>query len=551
MIKLFGATDREFGSNGDIVINPIRAKVHKGDNLSFYLETELGLEYINEITSGRIIVCDTPQGQQPFRIGNIEKTNGRIKLTANHVLHDAKNYLISDSNVVNKSCNDALDHLNAATEPASPFTMLSDITSQNSYRCVRTTLYDALNEVLERWGGHLVADGFNISILSSITTDNGAIIRYGKNLKQITCDENWDDVVTKLMPVGKDGLKLPEEYLVSSVQYEIPYVKTVTFQQDIEEEAYPTEEEYRQALINDLRQQGANYLESHSLPKVNYSLSANLNKVTDVGDVIHVSDERYGVEFETSVISYEYDVVAKQYTNLEFGNFRKSLTNLRSEITANTQKVAEESAEKVRVTLGEELEHATDAIMSVMGNSYVIYDGNELMVVDSLPKTTAHNVLRINSAGIGFSQSGINGQFNSAWLIDGTLDMQQINVINLVADMIKGGTLKLGSATNQRGILELYDENNSLVGLMDNNGLKMYGVDGSYVLMNNEVGFAGYDRNGNKIYWVSGEEFHMKKSVVEEEITLCNKMRFIPITITENGVVVNDGIGLVSVLGGQ
>lgn len=551
MIKLFGATDREFGSNGDIVINPIRAKVHKGDNLSFYLETELGLEYINEITSGRIIVCDTPQGQQPFRIGNIEKTNGRIKLTANHVLHDAKNYLISDSNVVNKSCNDALDHLNAATEPASPFTMLSDITSQNSYRCVRTTLYDALNEVLERWGGHLVADGFNISILSSITTDNGAIIRYGKNLKQITCDENWDDVVTKLMPVGKDGLKLPEEYLVSSVQYEIPYVKTVTFQQDIEEEAYPTEEEYRQALINDLRQQGANYLESHSLPKVNYSLSANLNKVTDVGDVIHVSDERYGVEFETSVISYEYDVVAKQYTNLEFGNFRKSLTNLRSEITANTQKVAEESAEKVRVTLGEELEHATDAIMSVLGNSYVIYDGNEIMVVDSLPKTTAHNVLRINSAGIGFSQNGINGQFNSAWLIDGTLDMQQINVINLVADMIKGGTLKLGSATNQRGILELYDENNSLVGLMDNNGLKMYGVDGSYVLMNNEVGFAGYDRNGNKIYWVSGEEFHMKKSVVEEEITLCNKMRFIPITITENGVVVNDGIGLVSVLGGQ
>ena len=79
----------------------------------------------------------------------------------------------------------------------------------------------------------------------------------------------------------------------------------------------------------------------------------------------------------------------------------------------------------------------------------------------------------------------------------------------------------------------------------------MYGVDGSYILMNNTVGFAGYDRLNNPIYWVSKDEFHMKKSVVEEEITLCNKLRFIPITITDNNDnIVNDGIGLVSVAGG-
>ena len=78
----------------------------------------------------------------------------------------------------------------------------------------------------------------------------------------------------------------------------------------------------------------------------------------------------------------------------------------------------------------------------------------------------------------------------------------------------------------------------------------MYGVDGSYILMNNSVGFSGYDRLGNQIYWVSKDEFHMKKSVVEEEITLCNKMRFIPIEIYDNNTLVNDGIGLVSVAGG-
>ena len=84
---------------------------------------------------------------------------------------------------------------------------------------------------------------------------------------------------------------------------------------------------------------------------------------------------------------------------------------------------------------------------------------------------------------------------------------------------------------------------------MDKNGLKMFGVDGSYVLLNNTVGFAGYDRNDNPIYWVSQDEFHMRKSVIEEEITLCNKMRFIPITLYSGSTMVNDGIGLVSVGG--
>ena len=182
--------------------------------------------------------------------------------------------------------------------------------------------------------------------------------------------------------------------------------------------------------------------------------------------------------------------------------------------------------------------------MGVMGDSYVIYDGDQILIVDSLPKESATYVIRLNNGGIGFSQTGINGTFTSAWTIDGTLNMQAINVINLVADMIKGGTLKLGSHLNASGILELYDNANNLVGLMNKDGLKMYGLDGSYVVMNDEIGFAGYDRNDNPIYWVNGDEFHMKKSVVEEEITLCGQVRFIPIQITENGNVVNEGIGL-------
>ena len=125
--------------------------------------------------------------------------------------------------------------------------------------------------------------------------------------------------------------------------------------------------------------------------------------------------------------------------------------------------------------------------------------------------------------------------------------MQAINVINLTADLIKGGTLKLGSNLNSNGQLEVYDEANNLIAELNKDGLKMYGVDGSYLLINTEVGFAGFDRLDNKIYWVDKDEFHMKKSVVEEEITLCAKMRFIPIEVTSGNTLINDGIGLVSV----
>lgn len=553
MIKLFGQTDKSYLTNGDVVLLPFKAKVRKEDNGAFYLDLETGIEYANDLTAGRIIVANTPQGDQAFRIGDYQKSKSKVKIKAQHVFFDSKNYLIQDSYVVDKNCNDALDHLNNATEPQSPFTTLSDVGTVNSFRCVRKSLYEAIRTVLERWGGHLVRDNWSISIKTSIGADNGVTVRYAKNLKDISCEENWDNVVTKLMPVGRDGLLLPEVYVTSVTQYDIPFTKTVSFSQtDVLEEDYQDnegnldEEAYQQALIADLRQQAQTYVDAHCVPQVNYTLKANLERITDIGDTVQVIDERLGINLLTNVIAYDYDCILKQYTEVQFGNFKQTLSGLMGSINSSTESMVTEQTEAVKVTLGESLQQATDKIMGVLGNSYVIYDGDQILVVDSLPKETAHNVLRINSGGIGFSNTGINGTFNSAWTINGTMDMQQINVINLTANLIKGGTLKLGSESNQSGILELYDVANNLVGQMDRNGLKMFGQDGSYVLMNNNVGFAGYDRNDNKIYWVSKDEFHMKKSVVEEEITLCNQLRFIPIQIMSGSTVVNEGIGLVS-----
>ena len=565
MLKLFGITDKTYSTNGDIVLQVTKAKVYKQDNGDFYLTIEAPLYYVDELKPNRIIVANTPQGDQAFRITNVENTRSKVKIKAYHVFFDSKNYVIQDSYVVDKNCNDALDHLNNATDNTSPFTTLSDINRINSYRCVRKSLYEAINVVLERWGGHLVRNNWSIGIKNTIGQDNGVMIRYGKNLKDIKATYNWDNVVTKLLPVGKDGLLLnlldPEAsvYLESDIQYDIPYTKSVNFDQSHiveddfrDEDGVLDEDAYKQALINDLITQGQQYLDTNSTPVVNYTLSANVEKVSDIGDTILVADEKLGINILTNIISYEYDCILEKYTQIQFGNFTPALSGLLGDITNQTQQMIDESNATLQITLGTELKEAQDKIWNALGSSYVIYEGDKILIVDTLPKESATNVIMINNGGIGFSQTGINGTFQSAWTIDNVLNMEQINVINLTADLIKGGTLKLGSNLNQNGQLEVYDEANTLIATLNKNGLKLYGLDGSYVLMNNTVGFTGYDRLGNQVYWVSKDEFHMKKSVVEEEITLCNKMRFIPITITDqNDNVVNDGIGLVSVAGGE
>ena len=366
---------------------------------------------------------------------------------------------------------------------------------------------------------------------------NGAILRHDENNRQIA--------YLKKYFTGNQPILNRNKVVRPDVNNKIVINNTYSTVRNAN--GYFLSEAYKQALISDLREQAQNYVDIHSVPEVNYTLKANLEKITDIGDTVKVIDERLNIDLLTNVIAFDYDCILEKYTQIEFGNFKNTLSGLISAISSQTNEAIKQESNTLQITLGQELEQATNKIWNTLGNSYVIYEGDKILVVDKLPKEIATNVIMINNGGIGFSQTGINGTFNSAWTIDGTLNMQSINVINLSANLIKGGTLKLGSKENESGILELFDESNNLIGEMTKGGLKMYGLDGSYVLINNEVGFAGFDRNGTKIYWVSEDEFHMKKSVTEEEITLCSKVRFIPITLTdEEGNIISDGIGLVS-----
>lgn len=545
MICVYPSDEKNFVDNGLKILKPLKAKVYKEDNGDYYLSINDTVDNIEYYQAGMIIRVPTLWGNQCFRCSNPSISNKRVETKANHLYFDTKNYVITDSFVVDKNLNDALDHLKLGCETIPPFNVLSDVANENSYRCVRKSFFEAISESIERWGGHLVRDNFNIEVRQAIGEDRGVNLTYGKNIVDIKSTEDWNEVATKILPVGRDGLTLEEKYLnIEEELYDIPFTKVVSFDQsNIIEDDYKDENGdlienmYLTALINDLRSKGQEYLRINKVPKVNYSLSAYLKDVTDIGDTIYVKHPKCKIDLITNVIAIEYDVISSKIDKVEFGNFRNTLKNLVSNVTANVTKETQIITDEAVAKMQSELEHATGEIKAQMTNSNIIYGSDKILVVDKLPKEEAKYVIMINSGGIGFSQTGINGTFNSAWDIKGTMNMQNINTINLIADLIKGGTLKLGTVDGESGKLELYDSANKLILSGDKNGITLFCENGEYVKLNPEVGFAGYDFNGNKIYWADGDEFHMKKSVVEEEITIANKLRCISIkTDTNNGV---------------
>lgn len=539
MIRVFEPTDKSFTTNGDIVILPTKAKVTKKDNGDYYLDLEASTKYADYLTSGRIIVADTPQGAQAFRISDVTKKSTKVSLKAWHVFYDSKNYLIADSYVVDMTANAALDHLNEATEPKSEFATISDVQSIDSFRCVRKSLYEAIQTVIERWGGHLVRDNFRIELRQSIGADNGVTIRYRKNLKELTCKYDWSSVVTKLLPVGADGILLNDQnagasiYVESEQKWDIPYTKTASFSQsDINKEDYGNDETaYRKALVDDLRRQAQDYVNKNYMPKVNYTLKANLERVTDIGDTVEVIDERLGVRLLTNVIGFTYDCILGKYTEIEFGNFQKTLSGLAGTLQSSAQSSAQSTVNNAIQGVADTV---TQSITQSMGASYVIYDGSKILVLDSLPKEDAHNVIMINDNGIAFSRNGIAGTFESAWGIDGTMNMQNINVINFVADLIKGGTMKLGGSGNGNGVMEVRSAGGSLLGQLDKDGLRMWANDGSRIEINASQGLVGYDAQGNPTYGVTDGVFYMANGYVNSSLAVGGLLKMVPIKTDAN-----------------
>lgn len=242
--------------------------------------------------------------------------------------------------------------------------------------------------------------------------------------------EDWSEVCTKVLPVGPDGVLLPEEYISADIQYELPFTKVVSF--DIPTSNEDNSARTQDEILSDLRTQAERYLEINKYPKINYTISSDINQELKIGSIIPVKHPL--VTIDTEVQEYKYDCIAKRVKSIVYGNYqrdvKKEFGNINSKI---------DNVDKKTDNILTESKNAINYLMNVAGkngsivfrkdNKGVIY---EILAMDTKDIETAKNILRLNNQGLAGGTNGINGEFNVAVMSNGTI----------IADMITTGTLQ-------------------------------------------------------------------------------------------------------------
>mgnify|MGYP004611212205 FL=1 len=431
MIKIFDANDRDFSSAGNIIIKPLKCKEYKKKSLNgWYIEVEIPIAYKKYIKKDKLCVVKTKTKLKPqaFRIApdTITYTNTKISFTANHVMFDAKDYFLVDVRPTKLNGISALNYINERADDISPFNFFSNIENISTAYFIRKNMLEAWKTIEERWNGVFDADNWDISFVSSIGHDNGLSIIYGKDLQGIEVYEDWTNVVTKLYPVGYDGLMLPEVFLEADIKYDKPYTKTIDFETILD-----SDEQTEENLIKELRENAQKYLNENKYPKISYNVKSDIKQELEIGDTIHVMHPI--ADILTEVLEYEYDIILQKVRSVVFGNYSRDVKskfdNVKNTITQINQVLSKQQSV---------INKQTNMINTLNKNGYVYIDENEIMILDKLPKEKAQNVWRFGIAGIGFSSNGIEGPFETAITMDGQINAKFITTGTMSVDRIEG-----------------------------------------------------------------------------------------------------------------
>jgi phage minor structural protein len=459
MIKIFNSTDRLFNTNGNIVINPFKCMEIKKKSLNgWYIDVEVPIKYKDHIFQDKLCVIKSKSKLNPqaFRIKNIEYTSTKIIFNAEHVMFDAIDYLLLDVRAMNLNGLGVLTYINERADNVSPFTISSDVITEETAYFIRKNLLEAWSIIEERWNGVFDADNWNISFKQSIGVDSGEVISYNKNLQHIKKFEDWSNVVTKILPVGKDGLLLPEKYLIADIEYDKPYTKTLPFETDLDEENQ-TEE----TLLDELREKAIEYLNINKYPQVSYEINSDINQLLGIGDTIEVKHPL--VTLFTEVLEYEYNTISKKVKRIVFGNFTRDVKAKFDNIKSNIKIISEKISLQEQVINGQ-----TNLINTLNKLGNVFIDDNEVLILDVLPKENAQYVMRLGLAGIGFSSNGYEGPFEYAWTLDGVFNANFIKTGTMAVERVTGlieklSSIDFGISTITSTVTDLNNRTNTLV----------------------------------------------------------------------------------------
>lgn len=394
----------------------------------------------SDIKYERIIYAVPSDGTtaQPFRIYKISKPmNGRITVMASHISYQLK--LIPCGPFTASNAPQALQGLKTNALEQCPFTFWTDKSTQANYKQetpagIRERLGGVEGSILDTYGGEYEWDTFTVKLHNNRGSDRGAVLKYGKNITDINQEENIENTITGVVCFWyQEGtlVQAPAVYTANADLY--PYKRTIPLDCTAEFETVPT--------VEQLTAKAQSYIAGMGVPAVSINVSfvalwqteeykhiANLERVK-LCDTITVEFEKLQIQAKAKVIRTDYDVLRDRYISIEVGDSR---TDLSTQIATMNQEIKRSGS-----MMQQAIDSATNLITGGLGG-YVVMKRNangkpeEILIMDTEDVQTAVNVIRMNKNGIGFSTTGYNGPFTTAWTIDGSF----------VADFITAGTLR-------------------------------------------------------------------------------------------------------------
>lgn len=473
-IRIYEFNSTSFNNNGICTLFPSSAVITRDLNEhEYYLDLIHPIDDYGkwkEIVEDRIIKANG----QPFRIVHVQKTMTEVIAYCEHIFYDLSNNFIEDTNIVSKNGRLAIDQILSNTVYSHGFSGTSDITTVANSRLVRKNVLEALlgdedNSFINRWtngNGELDMDGYSFKINNRIGQDRGYKITYGKNLTGINAKFDMKNVVTKIRPVGFDGIELNEKFVDSPYinNYAMPIIREYVYKdikwkgspnyQEKEDETGTVYETLAEAQAELKRRALLEFSENKiDLPSVTYDINfielSNTEEYKDyqalslinIGDDVTITHKKLGINIPSRCIAYKYNCLTSNFDEITLGHYNK---NFFSEVKSSVSN-AENILDGFDGTLNDFLQQSKDQITDYINGGfggYVYITPNVIYIMDNPDINVAQSVMVLNQNGLGFSNTGINGTFETAITRDGHIVADFIDTGILKADLVKSGILE-------------------------------------------------------------------------------------------------------------
>lgn len=359
MIQIYKAFNTDQTRNGDMVLMPSAATTHAVLNgswsaeLAHPIDPEGRWKYIEEEA---IVEMPSFNGKQLYRIRSKKKTASTVQATMEPVFFDSiDDCWLEDVRPTNKTGQEALDIM---LESNPKYSAQSDIDKLGTAYYEYQNFMEALNSnqdnsFVNRWGGEILFDNYEIIVNSRVGEDRGVEIRYGKNIKKdgISEEVSTGNTVTRIYPKAYNGYKMSGKgYVDSPLLKKYPTVKTITMtfsdvkmaedaQEGDEEKGIiicNSQDELDQALKMKCENQYSNGLDKPSVTiSVDMVLTGNTEEYKQyrkleeisLGDTVHCRNARLGIVTDARVIELKYNSILKRVESVVIGDYSYNYFN--------------------------------------------------------------------------------------------------------------------------------------------------------------------------------------------------------------------------------